>query len=85
MIENLINEIEQAMLNTLNNEQLSQLRKVLEYTFRNVSVTESSNTTTAESNSELVKSFLVKTEDIHPPKTGISVHFCVLSLMAMQK
>lgn len=27
---------------------------------------------------------LVKTEDIHPPKTGISVHFCVLSLMAMQ-
>lgn len=58
MIENLINEIEQAMLNTLNNEQLSQLRKVLEYTFRNVSVTESSNTTTAESNSELVKSFL---------------------------
>ena len=57
MIENLINEIEQAMLNTLNNEQLSQLRKVLEYTFRNVSVTESSNTTTAESNSELVKSF----------------------------
>ena len=29
--------------------------------------------------------FMVKTEDIHPPKTGISVHFCVLSLMAMQK
>ena len=28
---------------------------------------------------------MVKTEDIHPPKTGISVHFCVLSLMAMQK
>ena len=28
---------------------------------------------------------VVKTEDIHPPKTGISVHFCVLSLMAMQK
>jgi hypothetical protein len=27
---------------------------------------------------------VVKTEDIHPPKTGISVHFCVLSLMAMQ-
>ena len=27
---------------------------------------------------------MVKTEDIHPPKTGISVHFCVLSLMAMQ-
>ena len=31
MIDNLINEIEQAMLNTLNNELLSQLRKVLEY------------------------------------------------------
>ena len=29
--------------------------------------------------------WVVKTEDIHPPKTGISVHFCVLSLMAMQK
>ena len=27
---------------------------------------------------------MVKTEDIHPPKTGISVHFGVLSLMAMQ-
>ena len=40
MIENLINEIEQAMLNVLDNEQLSQLRKVLNYTFRNVSVTE---------------------------------------------
>lgn len=31
MINKLINEIEQAMLNTLNNELLSQLRKVLEY------------------------------------------------------
>ncbi len=40
MIDNLINEIEQAMLNVLDNEQLSQLRKVLEYAFRNVSVTE---------------------------------------------
>ena len=33
----------------------------------------------------IAASILVKTEDIHPPKTGISVHFCVLSLMAMQK
>ena len=40
MIDNLINEIEQAMLNVLDNEQLSQLRKVLDYTFRNVCVTE---------------------------------------------
>ena len=40
MIDNLINEIEQAKLNILNNEQLSQLLKVLNYTIRNVSVTE---------------------------------------------
>ena len=40
MIDILINDIEQAMLNTLSNEQLCQLRKVLEYAFRNVSVTE---------------------------------------------
>ena len=40
MIDNLINEIEQAMLNVLDNEQLSQLRKVLQYTVRNVTVTE---------------------------------------------
>ena len=33
MIDNLINEIEQAMLNVLDNEQLSQLRKVLDYTY----------------------------------------------------
>ena len=39
MIDNLINEIEQAMLNVLDNEQLIQLRKVLDYTFRNISVT----------------------------------------------
>lgn len=29
MVKNLINEIEQAMLSSLNNEQLAQLRKVL--------------------------------------------------------
>ncbi len=40
MIDNLINEIEQAMLNVLDNEQLSQLRKVLDYTH-----TESNNQT----------------------------------------
>ena len=40
MVKNLINEIEQSMLETLNNEQMSQLRKVLEYTFRNVEVKE---------------------------------------------
>lgn len=58
MIEILINDIEQAMLNTLNNEQLSQLRKVLEYTFRNVSVTENITTAPQESNKELTESFL---------------------------
>lgn len=58
MIDNLINEIEQAMLNVLDNEQLSQLRKVLDYTFRNVSVTEIKTENTEESNSTLVVSFL---------------------------
>ena len=58
MIEILINDIEQAMLNTLSNEQLCQLRKVLEYTFRNVSVTEIKSENTDESNSTLVNSFL---------------------------
>lgn len=58
MIEILINDIEQAMLNTLNNEQLSQLRKVLEYTFRNISVTEKESVNSLESNSELVSSFI---------------------------
>lgn len=58
MIDILINDIEQAMLNVLNNEQLCQLRKVLEYTFRNVSVTENAGDDSQESNSELVNSFL---------------------------
>ena len=39
MITNLINDIEQAMLGVLNNEQMSQLRKVLDFTFRNIEVT----------------------------------------------
>lgn len=34
----LINDIEQAMQVVLNNEQMSQLRKVLEYIFRNINV-----------------------------------------------
>lgn len=58
MIDILINDIEQAMLNVLNNEQLSQLRKVLEYTFRNVSVTENASNDSQGSNSELVTNFL---------------------------
>ena len=58
MIDILINDIEQAMLNTLSNEQLCQLRKVLEYAFRNVSVTEIKSEDTEESNSVLVSAFL---------------------------
>ena len=50
MIDNLINEIEQAMLGVLDNEQLGQLRKVLEYTFRNVSVTERNSEAVESSN-----------------------------------
>ena len=58
MIENLINEIELAMLSSLNNEQLSQLRKVLEYTFRNISVTAKESNATATDNAKLLDSFL---------------------------
>ena len=58
MIDNLINEIEQAMLNVLDNEQLSQLRKVLEYTFRNVSVTEKDSVHTESNNQTLIDNFI---------------------------
>ena len=58
MIENLINEIELAMLSSLNNEQLSQLRKVLEYTFRNISVTVKESNATETDNAKLLDSFL---------------------------
>lgn len=58
MIDILINDIEQAMLNTLTNEQMCQLRKVLIYTFRNVSVTEIKSENTEESNSAVIESFL---------------------------
>ena len=58
MIDNLINEIEQAMLPVLDNGQLSQLRKVLEYAFRNVTVTERESVNTESSNQALVESFV---------------------------
>ena len=58
MIENLINEIEQAMLTILNNEQLCQLRKVLDYAFRNISVTEKESVNAAENNQMLIESFI---------------------------
>lgn len=58
MIENLINDIQQAMLDVLNNEQLTQLRKVLEYTFRNVDVTKKTASDATADNETLLKSFL---------------------------
>lgn len=57
MIENLINDIEQAMLGVLNNEQMSQLRKVLDYTFRDIDVS-SKNNEECSGNSELIDIFL---------------------------
>ena len=58
MVKNLINEIEQAMLGSLNNEQLAQLRKVLDYTFRNVVVTEKDSVNTESNNQILVENFI---------------------------
>ena len=58
MIQNLIDEIEQAMLPILTGEQLSQLRSVLEYTFRNVNVTEKETLNTESNNQTLVNSFI---------------------------
>jgi len=57
MIENLINDIEQAMLGVLNNEQMSQLRKVLDYAFRDINVS-SKNNEECSGNSELIDRFL---------------------------
>ena len=57
MIENLINDIEQSMLGVLNNEQMSQLRKVLDYTFRDINVS-SKNNEECSGNSELIDIFL---------------------------
>lgn len=58
MVKNLINEIEQAMLGSLNNEQLAQLRKVLDYTFRNIVVTEKDSVNTESNNQILVNNFI---------------------------
>ena len=58
MTANLINEIELAMLPSLNNEQLSQLRKVLEFTFRNLCVTTKTTDSAIECNIKLIDSFL---------------------------
>ena len=58
MIENLINEIELAMLPSMSNEQLSQLRKVLQFTFRNVCVTVKETSAIENNNEKLLDSFL---------------------------
>lgn len=59
MVNNLINDVEQAMLGVLNNEQLSQLRKVLDYTFRNLNVSVKNVENCSENNSnQLIENFL---------------------------
>lgn len=58
MIDSLINEIEQSMLSVLDNEQLSQLRKVLDYTFRNVSVTKKEAVRPESNNQTLIDNFI---------------------------
>ena len=57
MIEILMNEIEQAMIPALNNEQLSQLRKVMEFTFRNICVTVKEQTE-QQADDRIVEKFL---------------------------
>ena len=55
----LINDIEQAMQGVLNNEQMSQLRKVLEYTFRNINVSSQNDEKQIGNDSvKLVENFL---------------------------
>ena len=58
MINNLIRDIEQAMFNTLTNEQLSQLRTVLEYSFRNIDIVEKQPEIATDTNQNLVELFI---------------------------
>lgn len=58
MVNNLIRDIEQAMFNTLTNEQLSQLRTVLEYSFRNIDVVEKQPEIATDTNQNLVELFI---------------------------
>lgn len=59
MILNLINDVEQAMQGVLNNEQMSQLRKVLAYTFRNINVSSKSTEDRTDNDSvKLIENFL---------------------------
>lgn len=54
----IINEIELAMLPSLSSEQVRQLRKVLQFIFRNVCVTAKENNSTGNDNDKLLDSFL---------------------------
>lgn len=58
MVNNLIRDIEQAMFNTLTNEQLSQLRTVLEYSFRNIDIVEKQPEIATDTNQNLVELFI---------------------------
>ena len=58
MIDNLINEIEVAMQSVLDAEQINQLRKVLDYTFRNITVSPKATTQSQSNNEELVNKFI---------------------------
>ena len=58
MVNNLIRDIEQAMFNTLTNEQLSQLRTVLEYSFRNLDFIEKQPEIATDTNQNLVELFI---------------------------
>lgn len=58
MVNNLIRDIEQAMFNMLTNEQLSQLRTVLEYSFRNIDIVEKQPEIATDTNQNLVELFI---------------------------
>ena len=58
MVNNLIRDIEQAMFNTLTNEQLSQLRTVLEYSFRNIEIVEKQPEIATDTNQNLIELFI---------------------------
>lgn len=58
MVNNLIRDIEQAMFNSLTNEQLSQLRTVLEYSFRNIDIIEKQPEIATDTNQNLVELFI---------------------------
>ena len=58
MVNNLIRDIEQAMFNTLTNEQMSLLRTVLEYSFRNIDIIEKQPEIATDTNQNLVDLFI---------------------------